>query len=254
MTKPSASVFDIDGTVADDRWRRSMIVGDDYDRYHEASKEDQPINQHLVRTRASVGDCIIFATSRPERHRKITTRWLAEHFTGEFVLVMRDNEDTRPSPHVKTDMLEKLKEQYDIRVVFDDREDVCELLQVNGYETELILTCCDEQKQLVALPWEDPQQITAARLLRTMAKTFEDRNAQYGDNWRMVPQLVKVLFPKGVPQWLLTDPRWHLFELKLVKLTRFAISELRHVDSIHDDGVYSAMIESIIHEEQENEA
>jgi hypothetical protein len=88
----------------------------------------------------------------------------------------------------------------------------------------------------------------AAMILDQMADTFRQRNAVYGDNYLMVSKLVKVLFPQGVPSDLVVSPHWHLFELKLVKLSRFAISGLTHIDSIHDDAVYSAMIESILHD------
>ena len=90
----------------------------------------------------------------------------------------------------------------------------------------------------------------AAMILDQMADTFRQRNAVYGDNYRMVAKLVKVLFPQGVPSELVVTDQWHLFELKLVKLSRFAISGLTHIDSIHDDAVYSAMIESILHEKE----
>lgn len=88
---------------------------------------------------------------------------------------------------------------------------------------------------------------TAADILDAMAATFRERNAVYGDNAVMVGQVMKVLFPNGVE---LNNPEdyhmWHLFELKIVKLTRFAISGLKHEDSIHDDGVYSAMCERLV--------
>lgn len=90
----------------------------------------------------------------------------------------------------------------------------------------------------------------AAMILDQMADTFRQRNAVYGDNYRMVAKLVKVLFPQGVPSELVFTDQWHLFELKLVKLSRFAISGLTHIDSIHDDAVYAAMIESILHEKE----
>ncbi len=90
----------------------------------------------------------------------------------------------------------------------------------------------------------------AAMILDQMADTFRQRNAVYGDNYRMVAKLVKVLFPDGVPSELVVTDQWHLFELKLVKLSRFAISGLTHIYSIHDDAVYAAMIESILHEKE----
>jgi len=95
-----------------------------------------------------------------------------------------------------------------------------------------------------------PQAKTTDQILGEMAQTFKERNAVYGDNYRMVSKLMAVLFPHGVPSELVTTEHFHLFELKLVKLSRFAISNLTHMDSIHDDAVYSAMIESILTEQE----
>lgn len=86
-----------------------------------------------------------------------------------------------------------------------------------------------------------------AEILKGMASTFEEKNAEYKDNYKMVAPIMRILFPDGVPNEVLFNDKFHLFELIIVKLTRFAISELNHTDSIHDIGVYSAMIESIIH-------
>lgn len=88
--------------------------------------------------------------------------------------------------------------------------------------------------------------VTPDQLLAEMAMTYKERNALYGDNFKMVGKLMAVLFPNGVPPELLHSDQFHLFELKLVKLSRFAISGMTHRDSIHDDAVYSAMIESVI--------
>ena len=70
---------------------------------------------------------------------------------------------------------------------------------------------------------------TAAEVLEKMADTYRERNRVYGDN-RSVEDYNK----------------WHLFELIVVKMTRFANSSLTHQDSIHDMSVYGAMLESII--------
>lgn len=94
----------------------------------------------------------------------------------------------------------------------------------------------------------------AGFILDEMADTFRQRNAVYGDNYKMVGKLMAVLFPNGVPKEVLHSDQFHLFELKLVKLSRFAISNLTHQDSIHDDGVYSAMIEAIVIEQQGEQA
>lgn len=91
---------------------------------------------------------------------------------------------------------------------------------------------------------------TAADVLEEMAETYRQRNAVYGDNFRMVGKMMAVLFPDGVPKEVLHSDQFHLFELTLVKLSRFAVSGLQHQDSVHDAGVYCAMQEAIITEQK----
>lgn len=86
-------------------------------------------------------------------------------------------------------------------------------------------------------------------ILSEMADTYRERNKVYGDNWKSVGNVMLALFPNGIQ---LKDAQsfneWHLFELIVVKLTRFANSDLKHADSIHDIAVYAAMIESALSE------
>ncbi len=92
---------------------------------------------------------------------------------------------------------------------------------------------------------------TAADILAEMADTFRERNKVYGDNYKRVGDVMAALFPAGVE---LSTPEdfnvWHLFELMVVKMTRFANSGLTHEDSIHDLAVYAAMVESLIRKEE----
>lgn len=97
------------------------------------------------------------------------------------------------------------------------------------------------QKQSVDLKFKSD----AGTILDGMADTFRERNATYGDNYKMVGPMMKILFPKGVDPDLLGSDQFHLFELICVKLSRYAISGLTHKDSVHDAGVYCAMCEAI---------
>ena len=92
--------------------------------------------------------------------------------------------------------------------------------------------------------------ITTDIVLREMTQTYLERSSIYGENYKMVGQLTKTLFPEGVSAEILSKDAFHLMILKLVKLTRFATSGLTHLDSIHDDAIYSAMIESILRNEE----
>ena len=75
-------------------------------------------------------------------------------------------------------------------------------------------------------------------ILQEMADTFRERNKVYGDNYKTVGEVMISLFPNGVQLNTVSDYNsWHLFELMIVKITRFANSNLKHKDSIHDAAV-----------------
>lgn len=101
------------------------------------------------------------------------------------------------------------------------------------------------------LDWMKNGSKTAADILSAAAETFRERNSVYGSNYLMIKKLMDVLFPGGVPSELVHTDRWHLFELMLVKLSRFAISSLTHQDSIRDLTVYGAMVEAALPKEGE---
>lgn len=100
----------------------------------------------------------------------------------------------------------------------------------------------------VATPLKEKplKQRTAADVLAEMADTFRERNAVYKDNAEKVGEVMAVLFPDGVTLKTAADHKfYHLFELLIVKLTRFTNSGLKHEDSVHDLTVYGAMLEAI---------
>lgn len=89
---------------------------------------------------------------------------------------------------------------------------------------------------------------TAADFLDEGAKTFRERNAIYGDNYKNVGGAMAALFPEGVMLKTADDwNRMHIFILGIVKQSRYANnwSKGGHADSSHDNTVYSAMLEGI---------
>lgn len=88
---------------------------------------------------------------------------------------------------------------------------------------------------------------TPGTILGDSAKTWEERNGIYKNNDLLVGLVQHVLWPTGPKlQTAEAHHRWHLYELIIVKLTRFVVSGLTHVDSIHDIIVYASMIENAI--------
>jgi len=88
---------------------------------------------------------------------------------------------------------------------------------------------------------------TGADILEEAAQTFREKNAIYGDNWRLVGKVMRGLFPNGLEIQSVEDwNRMHILLLLVVKMTRYAVNfEAGHRDSIRDAIVYSAMLEMI---------
>lgn len=267
-------IFDLDGCISDDRYRRKFLPSlpegeasdSAYYKYNSMMSNDAVCNGSVFETSCGDADLILVITARPERFRQSTAEWLdrkfgvfQDGFRPKVKLAMRPHGDLRRSPALKVDLLGRelrgLRANIkDVVCAYDDRQDVLDAYVKAGVEFVVRMTAESGIESGAAIPQTKkiPEKITAAEVLFGMAKTYKERNAVYGDNFRMVAKLVSVLFPNGVPSELVATDQWHLFELKLVKISRFAISNLTHQDSIHDDAVYSAMIESILLEKENN--
>ncbi len=84
--------------------------------------------------------------------------------------------------------------------------------------------------------------------LQDAANIYKERNKIYGDNYKVVGEVMKQLFPNGVELKTAQDfNRWHLLELLVVKLTRYCNNwkEGGHEDSIVDLGVYAFMVQEV---------
>jgi hypothetical protein len=238
------AIFDLDGCLSDDRRRRPLLpthgVSDpDYEAYHADCGGDPVINADVVRQHQKAGDHILFITARPEKFRPQTLEWLTTWFSlDRFTLLMRPDGDSAPSPQLKVRLFEEEPafKWTAVAAAYDDRPDI-----LNAYAAKGVGNC-------QVLTFGPP---TVPEIMRDMASTFEERNRVYGSNYKMVGPIMKIFFPDGAPPEVLHSDQFHLFELKIVKLSRFAISGLTHLDSIHDDAVYSAMIESILLEDGE---
>lgn len=271
-------IFDLDNCVSDDSRRIPLIDWSQatpeqrYAKYHDMCHLDDPANVQLVQANASAGHAIVFMTARPVTVRAKTEAWIQTLLgVKRFTLMMRNVGDHRKSVEVKRDMLLALPE-YDmsidcVAIAYDDRQDVLDMYASYGIKTQLLKihdVCAytppaapaqepvfNVLERRAAPPKKAPYTaVTAASILDEMAKTFRERNVVYGDNYKMVGKIMAVLFPNGAPPELLHNEQFHLVELIIVKLSRYAISGLSHQDSIRDMGVYCAMCESILNQSQ----
>jgi len=244
-------VMDLDGCCADDRHRHELIdfgtsdMDKRYAAYHAASIHDQPIegNMRVLQMMAKSATPLVI-TSRSESARTETVTWLSRHapfsMPGANVL-MRPVHNHDPSPMLKQRLLADWCNNNDAEVVvcFDDREDVLKRYRSMGLKASMM---CLPNTPVLPEAEHHPSTI-----LYNMAETFAERSSVYGNNLEMVVPIINIMFPNGVPEF---TTKWHLFELLIMKLTRFAVGNLEHPDSIHDLGVYAAMIESQIMKEQ----
>jgi hypothetical protein len=129
-------ITDIDGTLAQSSWRDNLKGN--WEEYHAASKDDK-INAPMVALLNELSDfCrIVCITTRPERWRKLTNQWLFRYRVKIPELIMRPNDDFRPSPVLKVALAEayhlvKINQPV---IAFDDRADVCAAYRTLGFFT-----------------------------------------------------------------------------------------------------------------------
>lgn len=273
----SIAIFDLDGCVFDDEWRMNLIkpVGhpDRFGEYHRALTKDATLEHGAKRMHHHLlcGDGIAIITARPESVRQQTVDLLRACFniafpTDQIKLFMRgDEEEGIGSVQLKARMLWSIaaerRERQGIVAAYDDRPDVVQMYLGNGVGGARVLDKnglrefvpgeptaigFQEERRADPEPADEAALFTAADILERAGATFRERNAVYKDNADNVGKVMAALFPDGVQIKTAADHKmYHLFELIIVKLTRFANSGLTHTDSIHDMAVYAAMCENL---------
>lgn len=112
-------------------------------------------------------------------------------------------------------------------------------------DVELQRVLSDAVETAIASEWPAEK---AGDILTQAAETYRDRHAVYGDNYKLVGEVMKALFPGGVMLKTPTDHnRFHILLLEVVKLTRYVQNWSRggHDDSQLDLSVYAAMMVEI---------
>lgn len=130
-------IFDIDGTLADCSHRLHHIQKQpkDWDAFFAETYNDVPFD-HIVELFASIkkSHAIIFVSGRPERTRKATETWIADHLRLGFPqLYMRPDGDRRDDDIVKMELLAQLRaDGFEPIMVFDDRTRVVNAWRAAG--------------------------------------------------------------------------------------------------------------------------
>lgn len=173
--KTKAVIWDLDGTLSDDRARAHFVEVEqgrkrDWRSYFDAIDEDPPIaaSMEILHALRAQGIRIIFLTGRPEYTRPKTQRWLeANGLTDYDHLLMRPEGEFRPAGEFKVEEIQRLDEIYEIVCAFEDRIDVADYLRMAGIPVflygagaeaaaEALEVLGMEQEELVEEPEETP--------------------------------------------------------------------------------------------------
>ncbi|MEU9125704.1 hypothetical protein AB0C96_38800 [Streptomyces sp. NPDC048506] len=136
MTTRPLAVFDLDGTLADSGHRQHWLQRNprDWQAFFAAATEDPPLAEGVALALRSTEDSeVVYLTGRPERCRRDTLAWLAQHGLPKGRLWMRPNSDRRPARHTKLEILRRLARDREIRHVVDDDELVCVACEQAGF-------------------------------------------------------------------------------------------------------------------------
>lgn len=146
MTTSSRNLIliDLDDTVSAS-WRRQHLVDDSWEAFHADLINDEPI-WDIVRVLEALSwkvpgsPELIGLTARPEKWRRLTMDWLLRHDVQLDGLLMRPDDDFRPSAQVKVDLVANMvggvyaiKDR--VLCVIDDRDDVLKAFAALGVTT-----------------------------------------------------------------------------------------------------------------------
>jgi phosphoglycolate phosphatase-like HAD superfamily hydrolase len=185
--KPKAIIWDLDGTLSDDRARAHFVEVEqgrkrDWRSYFDAMDEDPPIaaSMEILQALRAYGSRVVFLTGRPEYTRPKTERWLNANGLGEYdTLLMRPEGEFRPAGEFKVDEIVKLREQYEIVCAFEDRIDVAGALRDAGVPVFLYGAGAEAAAEALELADLAQEELDARAALRSApGGTPEDRNRE----------------------------------------------------------------------------
>ncbi|GAA0955139.1 hypothetical protein GCM10009554_62200 [Kribbella koreensis] len=130
------AVLDIDATLSDTSQRIKYLAKKpkDWDSFFAHAKDDAVLDEGLaVATTLAADHEIVYLTGRPERLRRDTVKWFEDNGFPEGKLLMRGNNDRRPSAMMKLARLRTLAQERRVAVLVDDDVKVCAAAQKAGY-------------------------------------------------------------------------------------------------------------------------
>lgn len=147
MKKPNAVIFDLDGCLADVTEYRHYVVKShpdfsgkkDFRAFHSESIAAPRIENicHLAKSLSS-NNAILIVTARKTKWMFETMEWLDVNEIPYIELHMRPDSDGRKAEDVKLDILNSIRNRYNVVLAVDDSPYNVQMFIKNGIPTTLV--------------------------------------------------------------------------------------------------------------------
>lgn len=135
MSKQSAIIVDLDGTLANCDHRRHHLDKKDWPAFYAGIPDDKP-NAWCVELVEGMRDrdfAILLVSGRPHDYWDQTVEWLSKYLPGWHQLFMRAQVDYRKDSIIKTEIYKRDIEPYfDVLFCVDDRQQVVDAWRALG--------------------------------------------------------------------------------------------------------------------------
>jgi hypothetical protein len=132
-------VFDLDGTLANCEHRVHLAREHRWDEFHAKCAHDAVYDAEAALMRAwyAAGHGVAYSTGRTEPYRVLTRLWLKEHDLPQAILLMRAEDDRRPSTVTKAENLDRIKDYFgpgdSIAFIMEDQDKLVAMWRAMGY-------------------------------------------------------------------------------------------------------------------------
>lgn len=142
--KPTAVIFDVDGTLCDVSAIRHLVAHSskfrNFDHFHRASVF-APAHNHVLedlRAALAAGHHVFIVTARNEKWLELTMNWLGQVGAEFHGIHARGLEDQRPDREVKRDILEIIRRTHEVVHAWDDNPNVIALWEEEGIPVTVV--------------------------------------------------------------------------------------------------------------------
>ena len=135
--KEKVMIFDLEDTLTDASHRIHLAHDNQWEKFHELFILDKPKVPIAILFAALIRFFpIIICTGKPETGREDVVEWLNGYHLRPHLLLMRLEEDYRPTSEVKSDMIREIRSRnLDPIAAFDDDYLCCVMYRANGLTT-----------------------------------------------------------------------------------------------------------------------